>query len=99
MKISDEQLDKIARLCRLNIEVDQKEVLKQEMEMILDWVETLNQIDTSSVEPLIYLSNKQQSLRKDKVGAHLSTSRTLENAPEHDDNFFVVPQVIKGSDE
>ena len=94
MKISKEQFDKIASLCRLEIDPNQKEELMNDMEMILDWVEKLDEVDTSDVEPLVYMNSEVNRVRKDKIRQELNKGQALLNAPDHDDTFFRVPKVI-----
>ena len=99
MQVTEEMLEKMARLARLKIDPDQKEALLKEMTEILGWVEELNEVDTEGVEPLIHMSHEINKLREDVVVGQLSQSEALRNAPKSDGNFFQVPKVIDSANE
>lgn len=94
MKVDSEALHKIAHLARLNIHPDEEIELLKSLNGVLDWMEQLNDIDTTGVEPLTHLSSEVNVLRPDKVGQHLTRAQALGNAPQHTDAFFEVPKVI-----
>jgi aspartyl-tRNA(Asn)/glutamyl-tRNA(Gln) amidotransferase subunit C len=98
MKIDDQMIGKISRLARLEFETHERERIRQDLEQILTFVEKLNELDTDDVEPLIYLSDKTDVLRADRVEISISHEEALMNAPEKSGPFFRVPKVIrKGS--
>lgn len=97
MKITDDLLDKIAYLARLEIKTEEREKLKMDMNAILEWVDKLKEVDTEGVEPLVYMLNEIDNVREDKVDNQLSQSEALENAPDTDGTFFRVPKVIDKS--
>lgn len=99
MQVTEEMLDKMARLARLKIDPDQKEILLKEMTDILGWVEDLNEVDTDGIEPLIHMSHEINKLRDDEVTGQLSKEEALANAPKSDGNFFQVPKVIDSANE
>ncbi len=94
MKVDSEALHKIAHLARLDIHPDEETDLLNSLNGVLDWMEQLNEVDTTGVEPLIHLSPEVNVLRPDVVGQHLSRQQALANAPQHTDEFFEVPKVI-----
>ncbi|MBC8110550.1 MAG: Asp-tRNA(Asn)/Glu-tRNA(Gln) amidotransferase subunit GatC, partial [Verrucomicrobia bacterium] len=61
---------------------------------ILDWVDQLNEIDTTGVEPLIHLSAEQNVMREDIPTDHLAHDKALLNAPKKDSDYFRVPKVM-----
>lgn len=95
MKIDRPLLDKIAHLARL--EVDEKDVEKMmaDMTATVEWVEKLNEVDTTGVEPLTTMSSEINILREDETRPHLSHDRALYNAPRKDEVYFRVPKVIE----
>jgi aspartyl-tRNA(Asn)/glutamyl-tRNA(Gln) amidotransferase subunit C len=95
MKIDRELLDKIAHLSRL--EFDEKDAGKmiEDMTNIVNWVEKLNEVDTTGVEPLTTMSHEINALREDEVKAHLPHNEALKNAPKKDAEYFRVPKVIE----
>lgn len=95
MKITDEMLDNIAKLARLKIHESERENLKKDMTSILEWVDKLSEVDTSSIEPLLHISAEQNRIREDKDPLNISKKDALKNAPIEKDGFFVVPKVIK----
>ncbi|MEN8250450.1 MAG: Asp-tRNA(Asn)/Glu-tRNA(Gln) amidotransferase subunit GatC [Bacteroidota bacterium] len=95
MKITDEMLDKIANLARLTIHEHEREKLKQDMTSILDWVEKLNEIDTTSVDPLLHMSQEKNRVREDMNPINISKEDALKNATSKTDDFFIVPKVIE----
>jgi aspartyl-tRNA(Asn)/glutamyl-tRNA(Gln) amidotransferase subunit C len=99
MQVTEEMLDKMAKLARLTIEPDRKQALIREMTDILGWVDKLNEIDTEGVPPLIHMSHEINKVRQDKVEGQLSQQQALRNAPDTDGEFFRVPKVIKPADE
>jgi aspartyl-tRNA(Asn)/glutamyl-tRNA(Gln) amidotransferase subunit C len=68
MKIEDETIDKIAHLARLEVRPDEREGLKKDMNRILEFMDKLNEVDTSQVEPLIYMTTETCILRADISG-------------------------------
>ena len=95
MEINKQLLDKVAHLARLNISEEKAEGLMQEMSEILNWVEQLNEVDTSGVKPLTNMSHEVNQFREDKVSGHLTKEQALKNAPVSDQDFFKVPKVIE----
>ena len=62
---------------------------------IIDFCDKLKEVDTTGVDPLIYVSSESNVLREDRVGDHLSKEQVLKNAPSKDSDYFKVPKVIK----
>lgn len=94
MKIDRETLEKIAYLARLEFNEEDAEGMMRDMSKIITWVEKLNEIDTSEVEPLTTMSHEINALREDVVKPHLSHERALANAPKKDSDYFRVPKVL-----
>lgn len=94
MKITDNKVEALAQLSRLSFEGDAKEVMRQDLEKILEMCEKLNEVDTEGVEPLIYMSDNENVLREDEVVQSISHQEALKNAPKKDSDFFRVPKVI-----
>lgn len=94
MKIDQDTVNKIAHLARLELtEGEQAEMIK-DMDKILDFMAKLNEVDTSAVEPLVYMSNEVNVLREDVVKQEITHEEALQNAPKHDADFFHVAKVI-----
>ena len=95
MKIDSTTIRKIAHLARLDFEEHAEQDMMNSMSEILDWVEQLEEVDTTGVEPLTNMSFEVNALREDKVGRHLTREQGLQNAPRHDGEFFRVPKVLE----
>jgi aspartyl-tRNA(Asn)/glutamyl-tRNA(Gln) amidotransferase subunit C len=95
MKINKEAIKKIAHLARLEFDENSMEKMSKDMSQILDWVEQLNELDTSKIEPLTTMSSEINVMREDKVGPHLSREAGLKNAPKSDSDYFRVPKVLE----
>jgi aspartyl-tRNA(Asn)/glutamyl-tRNA(Gln) amidotransferase subunit C len=95
MKIDKATLQKIAHLARLEFEEKGAEQMMADMTEILDWVEKLNELDTSNVEPLTHMSVEMNVLREDEPRDALSHERGLLNAPQKDSDYFRVPKVLE----
>lgn len=95
MEVNDALIDKLANLARLKIEDSERESVKTDLQKMIQFVEKLNKLDTSGVEPLLHVSNNINILRADEVKGSISRSEGLSNASIHDDQFFKVPKVIK----
>ena len=94
MKITDKKIDELAHLARLEFEGDKKNKIKEDLDKIIGFCEELNQVDTEGIEPLIYLSDAKNKLRKDEVVIDITKQEALKNAPKKDSDFFRVPKVI-----
>jgi aspartyl-tRNA(Asn)/glutamyl-tRNA(Gln) amidotransferase subunit C len=94
MKITDEIVDHIAHLARLEFEGEAKTAIKQDMENIISFMEVLQQVDTENVEPLIFMSDEINRLREDVAEVTLTQSEVLKNAPKRDSDYFRIPKVL-----
>ena len=95
MKVDQETLHKIAHLARLEVKPEEETDLLNSLNGVLTWMEQLNEVDTTGVEPLTHISAENNVLRDDVVGNHLTRAQALVNAPQHDEQFFEVPKVME----
>lgn len=94
MKISPEQVGQIAKLARLELDEDKLERFADQFENILNYVDTLEELDTTGVKPLFSPANHGTVLREDKTVKRVQRSDILSNAPESDGQFIVVPKIV-----
>tara|TARA_B100000900_G_scaffold116759_1_gene98322 strand:- start:5575 stop:5871 length:297 start_codon:yes stop_codon:yes gene_type:complete len=94
MKITDNLIEDISSLSKLNFNSITKKRIKNDMNKIVEFINTLSEIDTKKVEPLIYLTEEINSTRKDIVANELSQNLALKNGPKKDSDYFKVPKVI-----
>ena len=95
MTIDKETVEKVAHLARLELAEDEKETLIADMSKILGFMAKLNEIDTSGIEPLVYMTNTSNVLRDDVIKQEITHEEALLNAPKHDENYFLVAKVIE----
>jgi aspartyl-tRNA(Asn)/glutamyl-tRNA(Gln) amidotransferase subunit C len=95
MTIDKETVEKVAHLARLELAEDEKEKMIDDMSKILDFMAKLNEIDTSGIEPLVYMTNEINVLRQDVIKQEITHQEALQNAPKHDENYFLVAKVIE----
>ncbi|RJP46776.1 MAG: Asp-tRNA(Asn)/Glu-tRNA(Gln) amidotransferase subunit GatC [Desulfobacteraceae bacterium] len=95
MKISTQEVAHVARLARLTIDDAQLDLLAAQLGDILTYVETLNRLDTSGVEPTSHAVDICNVFRADEPVASLDRNAATANAPEALDGNFIVPKVIE----
>jgi aspartyl-tRNA(Asn)/glutamyl-tRNA(Gln) amidotransferase subunit C len=92
MDISNELIDKLADLAKLEFNGEDKERIKTDLVQITAFFEELNKVDTDGVEPLIFMSDAVNVLREDVVKVELTHEEALKNAPAKDSDYFRVPK-------
>jgi len=95
MTIDKETVDKIAHLARLELSEGETQDMIKDMSKILDFMAKLNEIDTTGVEPLVYMTNEVNVLREDVVEQKITHEEALLNAPKQDGEYFLVAKVIE----
>lgn len=95
MEITREQVEHVAKLARLALSDEEQALFSRQLSSILTYVETLNRVDTSQVEPTSHVIPIQNVLREDDVKASLPREAALANAPDSDQGCFRVPQIIE----
>lgn len=93
-KIDIEQVRQVAKLSRLALSEDEIIKFAEQLSAILEYIEKLNQLDTSNVEPLAHCLPINNCLRQDIIKPSLGTEATLSNAPQKDEQFFLVPKIL-----
>ena len=94
MAITIQDVEHIATLAKLVFTDAEKEKFTHRMNQILEYMEKLNSLDTSTVEPLSHVIELSNVFRADEVKPGVSTEEALKNAPAKNDEFFKVPKVI-----
>lgn len=95
MEITNDTIDKLAHLARLEFNGADKESIKQNLTQITAFCEKLNEIDTTGVEPLIYMSTETNILRDDIIIEEITHAEALKNAPKNDSDYFRVPKFLE----
>jgi aspartyl-tRNA(Asn)/glutamyl-tRNA(Gln) amidotransferase subunit C len=93
-KINETQVRKVAKLARLELADSEIEEFTVQLSAILDYMEKMNELDTTNVEPLAHCLPINNVFRDDSIKASLGTEKTLANAPQRDGEFFKVPKIL-----
>ena len=93
-KISDETIEYVGILAKLELSGEEKEHAKADMEKMLDYIDTLNELDTTGIEPMSHVFPVQNVFREDVVTNGDEKDKTLANAPECNEDYFEVPKTI-----
>ena len=95
MALEASQVEKIAHLARLDVDADDVPDYARNLSAILAFVEQLNRVDTTGVEPLAHPLEATQRLRSDVVTEPDEREKFLRNAPLTEDGLYLVPRVIE----
>ena len=95
MSIDKDTVKRVARLARLAVTEDEADSLKGELNSILDWVELLQEVDVEGVAPMTAVVTQDMKKRKDSITDGDYASLVVSNAPQSEDNYFMVPKVIE----
>ena len=93
--ISDETIEYVGILAKLELSEDEKEQAKKDMGSMLDYIDKLNELDTSGVEPMSHVFPVHNVFREDVVVNGDAREKLLANAPEKKDGSFVVPKTVE----
>jgi aspartyl-tRNA(Asn)/glutamyl-tRNA(Gln) amidotransferase subunit C len=94
MKVTLEHVRKIAALARLEFTPAEEASLAHDLTRILDYVEQLEKLDVSGVEPMSHVLDLHNVLRADEAAQRITRDEALSSAPEADARYFRVPKVI-----
>ncbi len=95
MKITKQDVEKVAKLARLEISDAEKEVFARQLSQILTHVETLRQFDTKGIVPTATVLGQVNVFRDDTIRPSLPVEKALANAPEREADGFSVPRIIE----
>jgi aspartyl-tRNA(Asn)/glutamyl-tRNA(Gln) amidotransferase subunit C len=95
MKITLETIGHVANLARLNLTEKEKERLTKDMENIISYVDKLNELDTSNIEPTAHVMPVRNVFREDLAKNSYDREKILANAPQSEDGCFKVPKVVE----
>ena len=94
MALTREEVLKIAKLSKLSFEEKEIEKFQIELNDILGYIDMLNEVDTSKVEPLVYINDVVNNFREKEEKTSLEITKVWLNAPESAENAIVVPKVV-----
>jgi aspartyl-tRNA(Asn)/glutamyl-tRNA(Gln) amidotransferase subunit C len=94
MKVTEEIVDHIAHLARLEFEGDKKVAIREDLQRIISFMDKLQEVNTDNVEPLVFMTDEVNRLREDEAISTLSQAEVLKNAPKKDSDYFRIPKVL-----
>ncbi|HAE28726.1 MULTISPECIES: Asp-tRNA(Asn)/Glu-tRNA(Gln) amidotransferase subunit GatC [Hyphomonas] len=95
MSVTKDDVRKVARLSRIAVDEAHLEELAGELNGILGWIDQLNEVDISGVEPMTSVVETKLPMREDVVTDGNIPDQVLANAPRTEDGFFVVPKSVE----
>lgn len=95
MSINQHEIEHVAKLARLTLRDDEKQLFTGQMEAILAYVETLNELNTDDIAPTSHAVPMENAFRPDCVTPSIGHDRALANAPDKNETYFRVPPVIE----
>ena len=95
MAIDLKTVKHISKLARISVNDEKAKKLEKDLNSIFKWIEQLNELNTDKVEPLSSILNEPLRTRKDVINDGKIREKILENSPQKNDEFFVVPKVIE----
>lgn len=93
--ISDETIEYVGILAKLELSGEEREQAKKDMGRMLDYIDKLNELDTSDVEPMSHVFPVNNVFREDIVTNRDEREKTLKNAPAQKDGAFKVPRTVE----
>jgi len=95
MSISNNDVQHVARLARLNLTAEEEQLLTGQLNAILKYAEKLNELDTDNIEPTTHVLHVSNVMREDEVQGSLPIEKVMHNAPDEEDGQFKVPAVME----
>ena len=93
--ITDETIDYVGILAKLELSREEKEAAKNDMSRMLDYIDKLNQLDTTQVEPMSHVFSMNNVFLEDVVTNGDDRDNILKNAPEQKEGAFKVPKTVE----
>lgn len=97
MEVTTALVEKLAHLSRLYLTEEEMVGFTADLQNMVSFVDKLNELDTTGVEPVLHMGDAINALREDEVKGSASREEALFNSPIKDNQFFKVPTVIKKS--
>ena len=94
MEITNEIIDKLAKLSKLEFKDHQKDGIRNDLTKIIAFVDKIEELDTEGVQPLIHMSKEINVLREDEVRVTVTQAQALKNAPNKDSDYFKISTVL-----
>ncbi len=95
MTITDETIEYVAALAKLELNGEEKEKAKKDLGSILEYMDTMNELDTKNIEPMSHVFPIRNVFREDIVVNEPNRDTLLSNAPASKDGCFMVPKTVE----
>jgi len=94
MAITLQEAEHVAELAKLEIAASEKQDVTAKLSAVIDYLQQLQEVDISQVEPMIRVLPQVNVFREDEIHPGLSLDEVLANAPESEQGFFKVPSIL-----
>ena len=95
MKITQETVQYVAALAKLSVSEEEKQKVALDLDRILDYIETMNELDTEGIEPMSHVLPVKNVFREDVIVNEDNRIELLKNAPKQKDGSFAVPKTVE----
>lgn len=95
MEITDDIVKRVATLAKLQFNEDETQILKKDLNRIIQFVDKINEVNTEGIEPLVHMNQEINVLREDVAEKTITQEQALKNAPQKDSDYFKIPKVLK----
>ncbi|HHV11036.1 MAG TPA: Asp-tRNA(Asn)/Glu-tRNA(Gln) amidotransferase subunit GatC [Clostridiales bacterium] len=95
MKITEDTVKYVAALAKLTVSEEEQQKVAEDLDRILDYIETMNGLDTDGVEPMSHVLPMKNVFREDIVTNRDEREQLLRNAPKQKDGSFAVPKTVE----
>lgn len=95
MRITEETVQYVAALAKLKVSEEEKQKVAKDLDNILDYIETMNELDTEGVEPMSHVLPVKNVFREDVVINENNRDELIKNAPKKKDGCFAVPKTVE----
>lgn len=94
MQFNDVLISRLEGLAKLKFAAKERNKIREDLEKIIKMINTLEQVNTNGIDPLVYLNDTSDTTRKDEISDQLSKKEALANAPQKNADFITIPKVI-----
>lgn len=95
MKITQETVQYVAALAKLSVSEEEKQKVAVDLDRILDYIETMNDLDTDGIEPMSHVLPVKNVFREDVITNEADREQLLKNAPAQKDGSYAVPKTVE----
>lgn len=94
MEITDDIVNRVSTLAKLQFNDEENQIIKNDLNRIIQFIDKINQVDTNGVEPLVHMNHEINVLREDIAEETITQEEALKNAPQKDSDYFKIPKVL-----